>query len=210
MKLKFIIGSGLLSMCMTGSALSADSTVDDNIQYFWDFGDGSTSNEKAPEHVYDKVGLYQAKLMVFQNEKLIDTRVNTIDLVSPLINQIAIDHTLSSLTVSMSAVIDVKQALTLTHHWLVEDQTYVGVNAKHEFSDFGEYKVTLSSYFDDDLVYETQTNILVTEPEPEKNIDDDSSGGTMGAGSLFLLAVMCYRKCKKRLKAESIKCKIAL
>lgn len=200
MQPKFILGSGLLSLFMMGSVQSIETEVDNNIQYVWDFGDGSTSNEKAPKHDYSEVGIYQAKLMVFQNEKLVDTRVNTIDLVSPLINQIAIEHTLSALSVSMSAVIDVKQALNLTHSWSVEEQTYNGLNASHDFSDYGEYSIKLSSYFGEHLVYETQVNILATElepepePEQEENTDDDSSGGTIGGGSLLFFIAAIYRR----------------
>jgi len=36
--------------------------------YEWHFGDGSTSNQQNPEHVYEKAGLYHVKLIVIDAE----------------------------------------------------------------------------------------------------------------------------------------------
>ncbi|MCL1124943.1 PKD domain-containing protein [Shewanella surugensis] len=186
MKLRFTVGACLLSTVMVVHA------SDDNIDYVWDFGDGSSANEKSPEHVYAEVGIYQAKLMVFQNDKLVDTRVNSVDLITPLINQVTIDYELSDLSLAASAILDAKQALSLTHHWLIEDQTYVGPNANHVFLSQGEYSVKLSSYFDEYLVHETQLNIFASEPEPEPEPEksgEGDSGGALGVG-VFLLGIM--------------------
>jgi hypothetical protein len=37
-------------------------------QFSWEFGDGSTSSEKSPTHVYQKCGTYQVKLTVIDNQ----------------------------------------------------------------------------------------------------------------------------------------------
>ena len=39
-------------------------SISPNTQYFWDFGDGSTSTEYAPTHAYTQSGLYQIRLIV--------------------------------------------------------------------------------------------------------------------------------------------------
>ena len=39
-------------------------SISPNTQYFWDFGDGSTSTEYAPTHAYTQSGIYQIRLIV--------------------------------------------------------------------------------------------------------------------------------------------------
>ncbi len=39
-----------------------------NPSYLWDFGDGTTSNNAQPHHVYDKAGNYEVTLTVVNNE----------------------------------------------------------------------------------------------------------------------------------------------
>lgn len=39
-------------------------SISPNTQYFWDFGDGSTSTEYAPTHAYIQSGIYQIRLIV--------------------------------------------------------------------------------------------------------------------------------------------------
>lgn len=38
---------------------------EDELNYFWDFGDGETSNEKNPVHQYPKIGTFEPKVEVF-------------------------------------------------------------------------------------------------------------------------------------------------
>lgn len=48
-----------------GRSRDPDGTI---VSYFWSFGDGSTSSEKSPEHVYTKAGLYGVTLRVKDND----------------------------------------------------------------------------------------------------------------------------------------------
>lgn len=48
-----------------------DNSTDSNgsiVEWWWDFGDGSTSTEKNPKHVYQNVGNYNVKLVVTDND----------------------------------------------------------------------------------------------------------------------------------------------
>lgn len=55
-------------------SFSSEGTLDfdpnDQLTFSWDFGDGTKSNEINPKHSYDEVGVYEAKLLVTDQEGL--------------------------------------------------------------------------------------------------------------------------------------------
>ncbi len=53
--------------------------------YFWDFGDGNTSTEAMPTHIYTEVGTYEVKLIAVNSEGCGDTKIITLE-VSELSN----------------------------------------------------------------------------------------------------------------------------
>ena len=51
-----------------GIDFSSEESAGRIIEYFWEFGDGNTSNEANPTHEYSKTGNYTVKLRVdFEN-----------------------------------------------------------------------------------------------------------------------------------------------
>ena len=57
--------TGLPNYAMAGNPINfADDSTGDIDSYSWDFGDGTTSTEQNPEHVYNKVGTYTVTLTV--------------------------------------------------------------------------------------------------------------------------------------------------
>ena len=57
-------GQSPLTVKFTGSANDPDGTI---VSYRWYFGDGSTSTEQNPTHIYNKGGLYTTTLEVIDN-----------------------------------------------------------------------------------------------------------------------------------------------
>lgn len=59
-------------------------TIGSNTSYFWDFGDGTTSNLPAPTHYYDQTGTYTITLIVQDNGScnLADTLTRTLFVLS--------------------------------------------------------------------------------------------------------------------------------
>jgi len=66
-------------------AYTFTSTSTGAISWFWDFGDGNTSNEESPTHIYDTPGNYNVTLEVTSENGLTGTLVKRIDIQVPVI-----------------------------------------------------------------------------------------------------------------------------
>ena len=65
-----ISGDAPLEVNFTGSDSFDDAGI---VSYFWEFGDGTTSEEVNPIYIYTEVGVFDATLTVFDAEGLSDT-----------------------------------------------------------------------------------------------------------------------------------------
>lgn len=71
-QINFSIVPGL--QCAPFSAQFIDSSISDTpILYFWEFGDGQTSNEQNPSHIYSNPGIYSVELSIVTLEGCVDT-----------------------------------------------------------------------------------------------------------------------------------------
>ena len=57
----------------TNTSLSNFGGTDDVLNYYWNFGDGSTSTDKDPRHLFSQTGTYQVQLVVFNQAGCADT-----------------------------------------------------------------------------------------------------------------------------------------
>ncbi len=64
-----------LSVQFTGKGVDSDGYI---LKYNWDFGDGNTSTDQSPKHIYDKVGIYTVKLMVTDDDLATANATSTI------------------------------------------------------------------------------------------------------------------------------------
>ena len=58
---------------------------DDIVSYSWDFGDGTTSTEESPSHIYAATGAYEVTLVVTDSEGQTDTTTQTVSVSSSTI-----------------------------------------------------------------------------------------------------------------------------
>ena len=115
--------------------------------FYWDFGDGTTSTEFAPEHEYTAVGAYRVKLIVVDtmtcnksdstfftiNVRPIPTAGFTFSPVSPLENT-PTTYTNTSLN-------------AISYKWFFGDgDTSVQVNPVHQFNANGDFNTCLIAY----------------------------------------------------------------
>lgn len=57
----------------TNTSLSNFDNTDSKLFYFWDFGDGTTSTEKNPQHLFPKSGTYNVELVTYNRAGCADT-----------------------------------------------------------------------------------------------------------------------------------------
>jgi PKD repeat protein len=54
----------------------------ENISYRWSFGDGTTSTERSPKHIYPGRGVYQVSLIVASQNRAFDSSLQTVIVIS--------------------------------------------------------------------------------------------------------------------------------
>ena len=113
--------------------------------WFWNFGDGTFSNEQNPTHTYLSSGNYSVTLKV-NNENSTDTTVATINVlknnVLPVADFIAKPaYNYSSLTVQF---IDCSQNATIWYWDFGDGSNSTEQNPKHNYSTAGNYTVNLT------------------------------------------------------------------
>ncbi|MDV0447565.1 hypothetical protein MsAg5_14690 [Methanosarcinaceae archaeon Ag5] len=122
-----------------------DQSTGNPTTYLWNFGDGTTSNEKSPTHNYDKVGSYTVSLTVsneFGNDTMTKTGYINIG-VAPYVFFTAnstCDNTKQIVFTTYGSVTD-----PATYNWNFGDgTTSTEKNPTHNYKSAGVYNVTLN------------------------------------------------------------------
>lgn len=156
------------------------------LQYWWDFGDGKYSTEVSPAHDYTEPGIYQVSMSVFREGKLKDTQTHEVDLVSPSIQSLAVKINKQdnlNLVVSLNAELQATQALPLNYRWRFGDGSEgEGSSVEHTYAAAGDYELVLESYWQTHKVAEAKTRVSFSQNKPI-----DSSDGKGGGSLLWLL-----------------------
>lgn len=114
------------------------------IQYSWNFGDGTQSTDKNPEHIYKNPGNYIAELVITGEDQ--KTYKVTKDI---LVNRVPesefkINPEASSIEDKL-IVFENKSVNASTYKWNFGDKTLLSmeVEPKHKYTDFNSYRVSL-------------------------------------------------------------------
>lgn len=155
------------------------------INFSWDFGDGTTSTDENPTHLYTKIGSYTVKLTAFDSSSCnkIDDSSFTIT-VSPI--PIA-SFTYNPLVPKENTFTNfVNQSIGATHYtWNFGDgDTSTLENPKHIFSETATYTVCLNAANDfgcsDDTCIEVQSLV-----KPLVDVPSAFTPGKFGANSII-------------------------
>ncbi len=133
---------------------SSSGSTDDGVivQRNWDFGDGQTSVEVSPTHVYTANGVYTAKLTLVDDGGASNSKTLTITVSERPVAVIAVDATTApnppatfTFDASGSFDPDAKPGETLTYAWDFGDGTRGSfVTGTHVFARAGTFRVVLT------------------------------------------------------------------
>jgi len=141
----------------TSLAFLNDSCITDTIyfspnlinysSYLWDFGDGDTSTDEAPFHVYDSSGIYQVSLTIIDSVGCVDTYTYSIPI---NINELQTDFTMSNPVIGCDTltVHFTNQSISSQNYlWNFGDNiTSTQTDPSHFYGSPGVYHVTLTGY----------------------------------------------------------------
>ncbi len=149
---------------------------DDNLQYLWNFGDGSTSNLRSPTHRYTNTGIYTATLTVSDSEGAsnYDTRFITVNGIIPGQNSppiVTITSPISGFTFEINTNINFVATVTdpendpLTYLWNFGDGSTSNLRSPtHRYTNTGNYVITLRVNDGINTVVRTVSIILINRP----------------------------------------------
>jgi PKD repeat protein len=145
------------------TVLFTDSSTGTITQHLWDFGDGNTSTEQNPEHVYSNPGFYFVRRRVFNIEWEAEA-VSSVHVMDPVFVSIAASPItgFSPLTIRFRSVIDGKYSRL---QWDFGDgNSSSDLNPAHTFTTSGTYTVALSLYLSSAIPKTAARTIVVRDP----------------------------------------------
>jgi len=186
------VGETVIFTGRNAAPLTAQDKYPD-VEYTWDFGDGSTSKEQNPSHSYDEDGSYSVKFTI-----TVDRSKETDDLIVKVLkwkNKAPVaDFTVSSNNVNVSDMVQFDATVTSDDHdslrsldfsWDLDNDGIEDSTEKVEYfaySDPGEYIVTLT-VTDTEGESDTASDVVyVTEKENPDYVEVEPEGG--GGGSI--------------------------
>ncbi|MBC3759171.1 PKD domain-containing protein [Hyunsoonleella sp. SJ7] len=114
------------------------------VSYEWDFGDGNTSTEESPTHVYAEANVYTVSLKATNEAGLSSTLEQTIEILAPVTADFTFEvdpdnyQTYNFMDASVGAVMLL---------WEFGDGfQFTGMNPSHTYAEDGIYTVTLTAY----------------------------------------------------------------
>jgi PKD repeat protein len=129
--------------------------------YLWDFGDGNTSTEESPTHVYDVADIYTVSLTATNDANLSADLSQTIDIQAPVSADFTymVDDMDYKTYHFMDASVDAVMLL-----WEFGDgYQFTGMNPSHTYAEDGIYTVTLTAYSVTNAVSIATAELVVSE-----------------------------------------------
>lgn len=176
---------------------SSSGSTDDGVivQRNWDFGDGQTSVEVSPTHMYTANGVYTAKLTLVDDGGASNSKQLTITVSERPIAVIAVDATTApnppatfTFDASGSFDPDAKPGETLTYAWDFGDGTRGSfVTGTHVFARAGTFRVVLTVTDATGIIGRATRYIQVGIPAPTIEFRTPAVAGVTAS------TVTCYR-----------------
>jgi PKD repeat protein len=194
------------------NASVADPNLEDNtLSFLWDFGDGSTSEEQNPEHEYSEVGEYTVSLSVTDSgmrssEMKKNISLSPEDIPEPTSDTLttadfSFEQAENTFSFTNASVADPNlEDNTLSFLWDFGDgSTSEEQNPEHEYSEVGEYTVSLSVTDSEGITAEKQIIITISGatgetpvevPVDQEVIPPQKQGASFPWGKLLLVLLI--------------------
>lgn len=188
--------------------------------YYWDFGDGNFKQGADVLHDYDSPGIYETKVALMREGKIVSIKKKIIDMVSPFIEDVVVDVRTDGLNVNFSAEGKyIGESLDLSFQWVIDESaTLLGSDVSYQFREYGSHSVALKAMFEDHVVFQKDNiGFEVEEVDGVEEVEsddaasedvekaDDNRGKTSGGGGIdtyvlfFMLSLFSFRVWRKRL-----------
>ena len=114
----------------------------DTNELHWNFGDGNTSSEEAPEHQYSETGEYEVSLVVETSNGCTDTATTSVEVLELPDSEFDLEYLSDIAGVEVTAVVDTHAS----YEWNFGDGTIVTDEAsyQHSYDENGEYQISLT------------------------------------------------------------------
>ena len=162
-------------------AFSSEGSMDDNgiVSYFWDFGDGNSSDEQNPSHTYTESGSFTAVLTVTDEEGLLDTDSVTINVETPqnqapeAIAEATVTTGNAPLEVGFSSKKSADDKGIVSYLWdFGNGDTSTEENPMYTFTEAGTFEVTLEIFDEEGLSSSAGLQIVVNPPNTSNSSDN--------------------------------------
>ena len=155
------------------------------IARIWDFGDGNSSCDTNPSHVYGDNGTYTVRLTVWDEHGTMDTVTKDITVLNvPPVADAGGDRILNNRTVKFNASASYDgDGSIVSYAWDFGDgHTASGISVAHTYGDDGVYNVTLNVTDNDGAHNGIEVHIMVDTVSPATNI---TLSGTLGTNNWY-------------------------
>jgi len=110
----------------------------------WDFGDGNTSTEESPTHVYADAAEYTVTLVATNDSNLSNELVQTIDILAPV--TAAFTFQVDANDYRTYSFMDASEGAVMLLWEFGDGYQFTGMNPSHTYEQDGIYDVTLTAY----------------------------------------------------------------
>jgi len=157
--------SGLAPLTVTFTDLSV--SYDEITSWTWNFGDGETSSEQNPIHIYNQNGVYTVKLKVYESDGDNDSKTKVDYVIIPNQPPIADANGPYAGTEGIAITFDGSgsydsDGTIISYFWdLGDGKTSIDQNPTHTYTQNGTYTVTLTVTDDGSAIDTDTTNTTV-------------------------------------------------
>ena len=125
----FSMSTNELNLSDSNEVMFSDSSIN-AISWLWNFGDGQTSVEQNPSHVYEEPGIYYISLLVKNEADCYDAKVKTLEVSLENLSSIRTNNTFEQFIDIFPNPFNEKVNISIDQHLIVEKLEVYDLNGK--------------------------------------------------------------------------------